>query len=234
MTESRTTPIFIDIEASGIARGCFPIEIGWAQPVVTQDGRVALDVRSILVRPSDNWLADPGRWDSAAEPVHGLSLEVLLREGRGLTYICDMLDQAFSAAEIASDTGAGGWDDDWLLMLYDEAGRAERKWELAEQQSGAVVARQLRAVGLDPRVVRPALAPWRPAHCHAAAADALCFAWEWGMAELLGRCGLAGRPNAELVEMLRDLPAVLPRAQWPQAISHETYRGPAVSGARGA
>lgn len=234
MTTPSDAPIFIDIESSGIARGSFPIEIGWAQPVVEDDGRVVLDVRSILVRPSENWLSDPARWDSSAEPVHGLSQEILLRDGRALSDICEMLDQTFNAVEVASDTGMGGWDDDWLLALYEEAGRAGRNWDLAEKQSGAVVARQFRAVGLDPRVVRPALAPWLPAHSHAAAEDALRFAWEWGMAELLGRCGLAGRPDAELLEILRDLPAVVPRARWPQAISHETYRRRAVSAAQDA
>jgi hypothetical protein len=224
MSPPNETPIFIDIESSGIARGSFPIEIGWARPVVALDGRVMLDARSVLVRPSETWLADPARWDSSAEPIHGLSREILLRDGHALNSVCEMLDQVFDGVEVASDTGMGGWDDDWLLALYEEAGRAGRGWDLAEKQSGAVVARQFRAAGLDPRVVRPALAPWLPQHSHAAAEDALRFAWEWGMAVLLGRSGLAGRPDADLVEMLRDLPAVVPPAQWPQAISHETYR----------
>ncbi|MBP0463694.1 hypothetical protein J5Y09_07210 [Roseomonas sp. PWR1] len=224
MSAPNAPPIFIDIESSGIARGSFPIEIGWARPVIMLDGRVELDVRSVLVRPSDNWLADPARWDSSAEPVHGLSREILLRDGRPLSDVCEMLDRTFDGAEVASDTGMGGWDDDWLLTLYEEAGRAGRNWDLAEKQSGGVVARQFRALGLDPRVVRPALAPWLPPHSHAAAEDALRFAWEWGMAEILARSDLVGRPDADLVAMLRDLPAVVPPARWPQAASHETYR----------
>jgi len=149
---------------------------------------------------------------------------MLLQEGRDLTDICEMLDQAFNAAEVASDTGMGGWDDNWLLALYEEAGRTRRTWDLAEKQSGGVVAQQFRAVGLDPRIVRPALAPWRPAHSHAAAEDALRFAWEWGMALVLGRSGLAGLSNSETVEVLRDLPQAVPQANWPQAISPNSYR----------
>ncbi len=224
MPSPSDTPIFIDIESSGIARGSFPIEIGWARPVLEADGGVRLDVRSVLVRPSRNWLADPARWDSAAEPVHGLSQEVLLKDGLDPADICDLLDEAFAAAEVASDTGMGGWDDDWLLALYEEAGRAGRAWDLAEKESGGVVARQFRARGIDPRIARPALAPWRPAHAHAAAEDALRFAWEWGMAELLATRGLGGCSDADLLHALGDLPGTIPREAWPRPLAPGGYR----------
>lgn len=207
------SPVFIDVEASGITGGGFPIEVGWSYAEVMADG-VALHAHSLLVRPTDAWRSDPSRWHGGATAAHGLTLDDLLRDGRDVTAVCDRLDAALSGWDIASDTGAGDWDDDWLMMLYDAAGR-RRHWDLSPNRSGAHVAARFRAIGLDPRVVRPALRPWLPPHTHAAAEDALAFAWEWGMAGLLAAALPPGLDEQALAALLADLPRLIPRQAWP-------------------
>lgn len=208
--------IFLDIEASGIARGCFPIEIGWAEARAD----ASLAARSLLVRPAPPWLAEPGAWDPAAEAVHGLGLARLRAEGLAPEEACDVLDRAFAGRVVATDTGAGGWDADWLAMLFEAAGRAPRGWEIAEKPSGSHVAQHMRGLGLAPALVRPALKPFAPPHTHAAAEDALAFAWEWAMAAPLA-AALGGR-DAALA--LIDLPALLPRGAWPGVAPGLDYR----------
>lgn len=208
--------IFIDIEASGIARGCFPIEIGWA--FARADG--AIEARSLLVKPAPAWRAEAAAWDSAAEAVHGLTLAMLQAEGSAPDAACDALDAAFAGRVVATDTGAGGWDADWLAMLFEAAGRAPRGWEIAEKPSGSHVAQHMRGLGLPPALVRPALKPHLPPHTHAAAEDALAFAWEWAIAAPLA-AALAGR---DVAAALADLPALLPPAQWPQVAESAAFR----------
>jgi hypothetical protein len=205
-------PFFLDVESSGIARGSFPIEIGWAWA----DG-TALRAQSLLIRPHDSWLAREGAWDPVSVAVHGLTLERLLAEGLEVGAACDALDAAFAGRVVASDTGVGGWDDDWLLTLYEAAGR-ERPWDIAEKPAGSHVAARLRAAQLLPAVVRPALKPFVPPHTHAAAEDALAFAWEWAMAGRLME-PLAGCDAAAQAAALADLPGLLPRGSWPAIAS---------------
>ena len=208
--------IFLDIESSGIARGCFPIEIGWAE--ARADGRLA--ARSLLVRPAPAWVAEPGAWDAAAEAVHGLGLDRLMAGGLGLEEACEALDAALAGRVGATDTGAGGWDADGPAVLFEAAGREPGDRAVAENPSGSHVAQHMRGLGLSPALVRPALKPFVPPHTHAAAEDALAFAWEWAMAAPLA-AALAGRDAAAA---LADLPAVLPREAWPGVAPGLDYR----------
>lgn len=218
-----TPPVFLDIEASGIAAGAVPVEIGWARPILLAFGAVGIAVRSVLVRPPDAWLAREEAWDPAAVAVHGLPLERLLAEGRDPAACCALLAAETEGFAVASDEGPRGWDGVWLDRLHEAAGRA-RDWPLAEQASGALVAARCRALGLDPRLVRPALRRHAPAPSHAAAEDALRFAWEWGMAELLGRTEAPRLAPEALVRALSDLPALVPPALWPEAAQGGSWR----------
>lgn len=212
------SPIFIDIEASGITRGCYPIEVGWAQ-AETVGGTVRLHARSVLVRPTEAWRSDPSRWVEASVAAHGIAWDELMREGALVESVCDVLDAAFTGEVVASDTGAGDWDDEWLLMIYEAAGRA-RPWDLSETKSGGLVAGHLRSRSLDPKRVRPGWAKWLPEHTHAAAEDALKFAWEWGMAELLA----ASDARDSFPGTLSDLPALIPPDRWPRPTAESEAR----------
>lgn len=207
------SPIFIDVEASGITTGCYPIEVGWAR-AEAENGVVRLHARSILIRPSDAWRSESWRWDLASVAAHGLTMDTLLRDGMDVDTVCEVLDGAFSGEVLATDTGSGDWDDGWLQMLYEAAGR-NRPWEIPETKSGGQVAAHLRLKSLDPRAIRPALRHWAPPHSHAAAEDAMTFAWEWGMSELIGGAGAAGLSAEALSAALADLPGLIPKKRWP-------------------
>jgi hypothetical protein len=103
-------PCVIDIEASGFGRGSYPIEIGIALP-----NGAAL---CTLVRPMAAWT----HWDPAAERLHGLSREMLLRHGREPAEVAARLNQSLAGESVYTD----GWAHDytWLAILFDAAGCA--------------------------------------------------------------------------------------------------------------
>lgn len=216
------SPLFIDVEASGITAGCYPIEIGWTR-AEAKDGVVQLNARSILVRPTDVWRSESWRWDPASVSAHGLTESALLRDGMDIDAACAILDSEFSGIILATDTGPGDWDDGWLHMLYEAAGR-NRSWEISETKSGGHVAAHLRSKSLDPKVIRPALRHWAPPHSHAAAEDAMVFAWEWGMSELIGDSGVGDLGTEVLSAVLADLPSLIPKERWPRLTAESEAR----------
>ncbi len=64
------TVIIVDLEASSLLPGTFPIEVAW----VFEDG----SGEAHLIRPVAEWL-DPARdnpgWSAQGEKIHGISLE---------------------------------------------------------------------------------------------------------------------------------------------------------------
>lgn len=103
-------PCVLDIEASGFGRASYPIEIGY----VLADGRA----RCTLIRPPAHWT----HWDTAAEQVHHISRDTLLRHGRPAADVARMLNQDLAGQTVYCD----GWGHDypWLAALFDEAGLA--------------------------------------------------------------------------------------------------------------
>ncbi|NCT85639.1 MAG: hypothetical protein GXC94_21010 [Comamonadaceae bacterium] len=104
-------PAILDIEASGLGRGSYPIEVG----VVAADGGLFCG----LVRPEPDWL----HWDPAAEALHGIGRELLLRHGRPAAWMADQLNERLAGQTVYCD----GWGQDypWLARLYDAAGRRQ-------------------------------------------------------------------------------------------------------------
>jgi hypothetical protein len=102
-------PAVLDIEASGFGRGSYPIEVGFVLP----DG----DGDCMLIRPIDAWL----HWDPAAESLHHISRETLLRHGQPVSAVVDRLEAQLRGRVVYSD----GWGHDysWLAALYEAAGR---------------------------------------------------------------------------------------------------------------
>lgn len=103
-----TRPSVIDIEASGFGRRSYPIEVGF----VRHDGHS----RCTLIRPPPHWT----HWDPAAEQVHHIEREALLRHGRTPSEVAQMLNDALAGLTVYCD----GWAHDypWLAALFDEAG----------------------------------------------------------------------------------------------------------------
>jgi hypothetical protein len=102
-------PAFLDIEASGFGRDSYPIEIGFVLP----DGQAWCT----LVRPEPEWL----HWDAAAQALHGISRDAVLRHGRPAIDVARELNRRLGGQVVYSD----GWAHDyaWLARLFDAAGR---------------------------------------------------------------------------------------------------------------
>ena len=108
-SDPRRVPAVIDFEASGFGRGSYPIEVGFVLP----DGRGDC----MLIRPAASWL----HWDPAAESLHRISRDLLLRHGQPVADVVERLEVQLHGRTVYSD----GWGNDysWLSMLYDAVDR---------------------------------------------------------------------------------------------------------------
>ncbi len=107
-TSLQQTPIIIDIEASGLESGGYPIEIGVAMP----DG----GAHCYLIQPYNDWTY----WAPDAEKLHRLSRETLVRFGMDGGYVARQLNQLLEGQTVYTDS----WADDsrWLALLFERAG----------------------------------------------------------------------------------------------------------------
>lgn len=107
---TRDLPAIVDIEASGFGRGSYPIEIGAVLP----DGSAFCT----LIRPEPGWT----HWDDqAAAATHRIERDLLLRYGRGVAEVAQLLNERLRGRCVLCD----GWAHDyvWLNLLFDAAGR---------------------------------------------------------------------------------------------------------------
>lgn len=105
--ERAMTPIIIDVEASGLGGGSYPIEVGLALP---NGGR-----HCYLITPVRSWK----HWDDEAEQVHGISRELLAAHGRPVQDVAWRLNELLRNRTAYSD--AWSYDMAWLAKLYDAA-----------------------------------------------------------------------------------------------------------------
>jgi hypothetical protein len=105
----RAAPPVMDIEASGFGAGSYPIEIGF----VLANG----DAYCTLIAPEPGWT----HWDAAAQRVHCIARDTLVRYGKEPAAVVADLDLRLAGTTIYSDS----WCHDytWLALLYSAAGR---------------------------------------------------------------------------------------------------------------
>jgi hypothetical protein len=101
--------IFLDFEASSLSKESYPIELGW----VGEDGEGG----AWLIRPAPGWV----EWDADAARIHGISRDVLLREGTDHAEVCSELIGLAQGNVLHAS--APSWDGHWLSMLLRAAGR---------------------------------------------------------------------------------------------------------------
>lgn len=106
----------IDIEASGLMKGSFPVEAGWYVDGVF--GHQIID-------PSKHW--DTNKWDIDAEAMHGLSLQLLISKGTHPVKVAAHLNRALTGKLVFSDSPE--LDATWLDDLYQKA-KMTRAFEL--------------------------------------------------------------------------------------------------------
>ncbi len=208
-------PVFVDLEASSLLPGSYPVEVGWARPRALPWGRCAIEVGSVLVRPEAEWLSN-GSWDPDAEAVHGLRRETLLRDGLPAAQVCELLDREFGGCTVVTDTGGGSVDDMWLAVLYEAAGREPSGWQVAKPTADQVLVDTCRSHGLRADLVMGALHRRAPQPTHAAAEDALCDAWRYAMVQQIGRFRVGERDEAGQRAALRGLGRTVPPDCWPR------------------
>lgn len=96
---------FIDFEASGIAPDSYPIEVA----VVSANASF-----HALIRPARYWTF----WSFDSEDMHGISQDVLHRDGQAPKALAEQMNQLFSGQVICSDSPQ---DVFWLDTLYEAA-----------------------------------------------------------------------------------------------------------------
>lgn len=99
---------FLDIEASSLNSGSFPIEIAWVD--------AAGQGESYLIIPQADWTD----WSTASQNLHGISRDQLCREGRPASVVANRVWEVLHNAVICSDNPA--FDYHWLSMLLAVSG----------------------------------------------------------------------------------------------------------------
>ncbi|MEJ2611355.1 MAG: exonuclease domain-containing protein [Candidatus Thiodiazotropha sp.] len=95
----------IDIEASGLNFDSYPIEIA----VLVNDKR-----ESWLIKPQEEW----HYWDDSAEAMHGISRELLQKEGINAATVVQELNKFLARSTEPLYSDAAYWDVDWIDTLY--------------------------------------------------------------------------------------------------------------------
>jgi len=101
-------PTVLDIEASGLGRSSYPIEVGYVLP----DGHAYCT----LVQPEQDWT----HWDDSAAALHRITRELLHERGLRAREVATLLNTQLAGQTVYSD----GWANDftWLNVLYEAAG----------------------------------------------------------------------------------------------------------------
>jgi len=100
--------VFLDFEASSLARHSYPIEVAW----VFEDGAS----ETHLIRPAPVW----DDWDAAAEAIHHIRRESLLRDGMPHDALARRMVDSLSGHDLVAS--APSWDGKWLSALLRAAG----------------------------------------------------------------------------------------------------------------
>ncbi len=99
--------VFVDVEASGLSPGSFPIEIGWS----VDDER---EPEAFLIRPADGWRETDAY--KAAFAIHGVSYADLVARGVPPPDVPGRLERAWTGAFLVSDNPPA--DAAWIAMAY--------------------------------------------------------------------------------------------------------------------
>jgi hypothetical protein len=113
--------VVLDVEASGLPPGTFPIEVGITY---VETG----ETRTWLIRPTAEWRS--WRWDPEAEKIHGISREYLEQNGTDTSQVYSGLLAAIASHEVLTDSRT---DDTWLLALARSCGEQDvgfRTWSV--------------------------------------------------------------------------------------------------------
>lgn len=127
--------VFLDFEASSLARESYPIEVGWAG----EDG----STEAHLIRPAPDWTD----WDATAEAIHGIGRDRLLTDGEPHDEVARRMLETLGPQQVY--VTAPSWDGMWLSRLLRAAGLPRHAMRMQEADE-AHVAAALEILGGDP------------------------------------------------------------------------------------
>ena len=99
--------VFLDFEASSLAKQGYPIEVAW----IFEDGTS----EAHLIRPAPGW----DDWDSRAEAIHHIPRETLLRDGTPHDEVARRMVDRLAGHDLTAS--APSWDGKWLSTLLRAA-----------------------------------------------------------------------------------------------------------------
>ncbi len=180
--------VFLDFEASSLSKLSYPVEVAW----VFEDGRS----RSFLIRPAPDWTD----WSSEAEAIHGISRELLEKEGVAVSLIAEEMVETLLDHDLYAS--APSWDGKWLSALLRAAGHPRHVLRLQKSDEAFVaVARAILGRSISEEEMLPLVneviertEPASPAH--RALPDALLELERWKRVreEAQARSGYQGQP----------------------------------------
>lgn len=106
----------LDLEASALGQGSYPIEVGVA---IIRPVPLPILTWSTMIRPTEAWLAT-GVWSPASAAVHGIPLETVRQQGMAVENVCEQMNQLLGYNSIVA-TDAPRDDQDWLDTLFQAA-----------------------------------------------------------------------------------------------------------------
>jgi hypothetical protein len=187
-------PVFINLQYSHLGTAGFPVEIGWVDPTWSADGKLELTLKSLLIKPENDWLVN-GTWDPHEEAIHGISLVNLLKYGTPLPDLKTALNADFSDRAILSTKTDFQEDAFWLKKIYGQQSLETIGWTFLPYSAIDLVNARALALDIDRDLFLPSLMNQGPKLTHAAAEDALSAAWLWSVVELMGKA-LSKDPDA--------------------------------------
>lgn len=110
--------VFLDFEASSLGKKGYPIEVAW----VFEDGRS----EAWLIRPAPSWTD----WCQAAEAIHHIDRETLLREGTPHDAVARRMVQELAGHDLVAS--APSWDGKWMSALLRAAGLPRHSLRLGD------------------------------------------------------------------------------------------------------
>jgi hypothetical protein len=112
--------VFLDFEASSLARHSYPIEVAW----VFEDG----SGESHLIRPAPDWTD----WSYAAETIHGICRSTLEAEGEPHGDVARRMIEVLTGHDLHAS--APSWDGKWLSALLRAAGLPRHALRLSDSE----------------------------------------------------------------------------------------------------
>ena len=110
--------VFLDFEASSLAKQSYPIEVAW----VFADGRS----ETHLIRPAPSWTD----WHEDAEAIHHISRSTLLSAGEPHDVVAQRMIDVLAGHDLLAS--APSWDGKWLSVLLRGAGLDRRALRLRD------------------------------------------------------------------------------------------------------